>query len=259
VFRVDGKPIVLHRHQSQAVVNGTTGQSFVVISGTGSPKSLCFLVPIIDAAIRARTAGEPQRTPAIIVYPMNALVNGQLEEINRFLAQSGPPDHLRPTVARHTGQKGSEARSAVRHTNPDVLLTNFMMLELLMTRQKADDREMMANAEGLQFLVPDELHTYRGRQGADVAMLMRRVKDRLCRNNQPVCIGTSATMTSEGDAEAKASAVAKVATKLFATSIVPSAVIAETLDRATKANTDVRSAALAAIIDGPIPSDLTES
>jgi ATP-dependent helicase YprA (DUF1998 family) len=81
VFRVDGKPIVFHRHQAQAIAKAARRQSFAVTTGTGSGKSLCFFVPIIDAAIRARTAGEPQRTRAIIIYPMNALANSQLAEL----------------------------------------------------------------------------------------------------------------------------------------------------------------------------------
>ena len=260
VFRDgEGKPLRLHRHQSQAVVKGTTGQSFVVTSGTGSGKSLCFFVPIVDAAIRARAAGKPQATRAIIVYPMNALANSQLEEINRYLDQSGLPKELRPTVARYTGQEDKDQRAAVRANKPDILLTNFMMLELLMTRQKAEDRDVMGNAEGLQFLVLDELHTYRGRQGADVAMLMRRVRDRLCPDNQPVCIGTSATMASEGGAEEKAAAVAKVASKLCATNITASSVIAETLWRATDASVDLSRDSLAGAIDSPLPADLSNA
>lgn len=259
VFRLNETPLVLHRHQSQAVVKGTTGQSFVVTSGTGSGKSLCFFVPIIDAAIRARAAGEPQATRAIIVYPMNALANSQLEEINRFLEQSGLPEKLRPTVARYTGQESASDRAAVREMKPDILLTNFMMLELLMTRQKEDDLAVMANARGLRFLVLDELHTYRGRQGADVAMLMRRVRDRLCPNNQPVCIGTSATMASEGDAEEQAVAVARVATKLFAAPIGAASVIAETLDRATHQTADLSAASLAAAIDAPPSPALSDA
>lgn len=66
----------------------------------------------------------------------------------------------------------------IRHSKPDILLTNFMMLELLMTRQSERDRQVITNAEGLDFIVLDELHTYRGRQGADVAMLVRRLRDR---------------------------------------------------------------------------------
>ena len=60
-----------------------------------------------------------------------------------------------------------------------ILLTNFMMLELLMTRQDPLDRKVIGNCEGLRFLVLDELHTYRGRQGADVALLVRRVRERI--------------------------------------------------------------------------------
>src|SRR5439155_1251035 len=65
VFSIDGKPLSLYRHQAQAVAKAATGQSFVVTTGTGSGKSLCFFIPIIDAAIRAREAGEPARTRAI--------------------------------------------------------------------------------------------------------------------------------------------------------------------------------------------------
>ena len=78
-----------------------------------------------------------------------------------------------------------------------------------MTRQNELDRAVIGNAQGLDFIVLDELHTYRGRQGADVAMLVRRVRDRLCRDREPLCIGTSATMASEGDDADRATAVAQ--------------------------------------------------
>ena len=83
------------------------------------------------------------------------------------------------TFARYTGQESQEERERIREAKPDILLTNFMMLELFMTRQNALDRAVIGNAEGLDFIVLDELHTYRGRQGADVAMLVRRVRDRM--------------------------------------------------------------------------------
>jgi ATP-dependent helicase YprA (DUF1998 family) len=66
IFRVNGNDITLHRHQEQAVAKASSRQSFVVTTGTGSGKSLCFFVPIIDAAIRARAAGETQRTRAAV-------------------------------------------------------------------------------------------------------------------------------------------------------------------------------------------------
>ena len=128
---------------------------------------------------------------------MNALANSQMEELDKFLDQSGLPEQLRPTFARYTGQESQDERERISEAKPDILLTNFMMLELLMTRQNELDRAVIGNAQGLDFIVLDELHTYRGRQGADVAMLVRRVRDRLCRDREPVCIGTSATMASE--------------------------------------------------------------
>ena len=109
-----------------------------------------------------------------------------------------------------------------------------MMLELLLTRQSDHDRQVIENCEGLEFLVLDELHTYRGRQGADVAMLVRRVRERLESPERPVrCIGTSATMASEGDEASRQAAVAGVATKLFATPIAASSIVTETLERST--------------------------
>src|SRR3546814_12344510 len=108
-----------------------------------------------------------------------------------------------------------------------------MMLELLMTRQNALDSAVIDNAQGLDFIVLDELHTYRGRQGADVAMLVRRVRDRLCQGRRPVCIGTSATMSSEAEETRRAAAVADVATRLFGTSIPQDALIENSLRSAT--------------------------
>lgn len=219
VFRIDGTPIRLYRHQAQAIAKATAGQSFVVTTGTGSGKSLCFFIPIIDAAIRARAAGEQSRTRAIIVYPMNALANSQLQELQKFVDQSDLPVDLRPTFAGYTGQESDEERELVRESRPDILLTNFMMLELLMTRQNERDRVVISNATGLDFLVLDELHTYRGRQGADVAMLVRRVRDRLCARRPSICIGTSATMASEGEESERGGAVARVASRLFGTRV----------------------------------------
>lgn len=236
VFRRNGQPMTLYRHQSLAVAKAHVKKSFVVTTGTGSGKSLCFFVPIVDAAIRARLAHEPPRTRAIVVYPMNALANSQMYELDGFIRQSGLPEALRPTFDRYTGQDESEERERIRNRRPDILLTNFMMLELLLTRQNERDREVIANAEGLDFIVLDELHTYRGRQGADVAMLIRRLRDRLCRSKDPVCIGTSATMASEGSGEDRATVVAGVASRLFGTAIPGDCVIDEYLERATDQN-----------------------
>lgn len=230
-------PIRLHRHQQRSVAKARNSESFVVTTGTGSGKSLCFFVPIVDAIVRAKKAGEPARTRAIIIYPMNALANSQLGEIRKFVDDAvavGLPAHLKPTVARYTGQETDEERQQISRDKPDILLTNFMMLELLMTRQERLDQAVIANAQGLDFLVLDELHTYRGRQGADVAMLVRRVKQRLTPSKDLICIGTSATMSSSADELERAKAVADVATTLFGQPISQfGGVIDEDLDRAT--------------------------
>lgn len=261
VFRAGGEGITLRRHQAQALAKASGHQSFVVTTGTGSGKSLCFFLPIIDDAIRARIAGEAPRTRAIVIYPMNALANSQIEELNKFINQSGLPKERQPTFALYTGQESTEDRERTRKQKPDILLTNFMMLELLMTRQDARDQDVIRNARGLDYIVLDELHTYRGRQGADVAMLVRRVKDRLCRDIGPVCIGTSATMASEGDEERRASAVSSVAARLFGTEIPVDAVIDESLERATDPSISVSSLgqALADSVDADLPPALTNA
>jgi hypothetical protein len=191
---------------------------------------------------------------------MNALANSQMKELEKFLDQSDLPVALRPTFARYTGQESDEERELIRKGKPDILLTNFMMLELLMTRQNERDKAVITSAEGLNFLVLDELHTYRGRQGADVAMLVRRVRDRLCKDKSPVCIGTSATMSSEEGEEKRASAIAAVASRLFGTTIGTDGVIDESLKRATDPTFKVANlrASLVAAIDAGIPDRLTD-
>lgn len=260
IFSIDKAPISLHRHQEQAVAKAVSKTSFVVTTGTGSGKSLCFFVPIIDAAVRARAAGEEPRTRAIIVYPMNALANSQIGELRKFVGQSGLPEDLVPTFARYTGQEPQSERELISKSKPDILLTNFMMLELLMTRQNGLDRAVIDNARGLDFIVLDELHTYRGRQGADVAMLVRRVRDRLCPDHEPLCIGTSATMANEGSEERRAEAVAEVASRIFGTTISMDAVIDENLQRAT--NPSLRCddlTGLAAALDQELPDQISNA
>jgi Lhr-like helicase len=261
VFRVDGQPIRLYRHQAQSIAKATARQSFVVTTGTGSGKSLCFFVPIIDAAIRARAAGEAPRTRAIVIYPMNALANSQFEELKKYIGQSELPESLRPTFERYTGQEEAEERERIRELRPDIMLTNFMMLELLMTRQNNLDQTVISNAQNLDFIVLDELHTYRGRQGADVAMLVRRLRDRLCEDRSPICIGTSATMASDNASDNPAVAVAFVASRLFGTQITSDAVIGESLERATDpaANVKMLGDRLTSAVNGEIPASLSDA
>lgn len=227
-------PISLYRHQEQALAKAKQSRNYVVTTGTGSGKSLCFFVPIVDQILRARREGAVPRTRAVIIYPMNALANSQREELDKFIGRSGLPASMQPTYGRYTGQESEVERKAIAAQKPDILLTNFMMLELLMTRQDATDREVIGNMHGLEFLVLDELHTYRGRQGADVAMLVRRVRERVGSPTM-LCVGTSATMSS-GDLDAGRTAVAAVGTSLFGSAVDSDDVITESLKRKTRFN-----------------------
>lgn len=250
----EGQPLALHKHQEQAIALAAGGESYVVTTGTGSGKSLCFFIPIVDAVLREKQAGGPPRTRAIIIYPMNALANSQRDELEKYVGNAPGPQPV--SFARYTGQEDAEQRQRISENPPDILLTNFMMLELLMTRQDELDRRVIGNCEGLRFLVLDELHTYRGRQGADVALLVRRVRERLAPERLQ-CIGTSATMASEGSQKDKNSVVADVASRLFAASIPESNVIVETLERATDAaqsDASVRPALAGAIDAGIAPT-----
>ncbi|MBI5500477.1 MAG: DEAD/DEAH box helicase [Deltaproteobacteria bacterium] len=253
-----GQTLALYTHQQEAIALAARDQSFVVTTGTGSGKSLCFFIPIVNAVLAEKRNGGPPRTRAIVIYPMNALANSQREELDKFL--SNVPGERPVTFARYTGQEDDDERRAISQNPPDILLTNFMMLELLMTRQDEVDRRVIDNAVGLRFLVLDELHTYRGRQGADVALLVRRVRERLSPENL-LCIGTSATMASEGSQEHKNRVVAEVTSKLFSVAVPDSSVIVETLERVTdpEATAETVKPGLGAAIDRGIPQDITDA
>jgi superfamily II DNA/RNA helicase len=258
IFQTKGAPLSLYKHQEQAIALAEAGESYVVTTGTGSGKSLCFFIPIVHRVLVEKRKRVQARTRAIIIYPMNALANSQLEELGKFVGNvAGAPPI---TFARYTGQEDAEERKRIADDPPDILLTNFMMLELLMTRQEEVDRRVIDNCVGLRFLVLDELHTYRGRQGADVALLVRRVRERLSPERLQ-CVGTSATMASEGSLEDKSRVVARVASKLFAASIPESNIIVETLERITdpSASSDSVTPALGAAIDEGIPPTITNA
>ena len=228
----DGRPIRFYQHQREAIQAASRGVSYVLTTGTGSGKSLAYIVPIVDHVLRAKETDQRKRVRAIIVYPMNALANSQVGELEKFLRDGYPRGGSPVTFERYTGQENQEDRDRIRANPPDILLTNYVMLELMLTRPD-DRRSLIRMAEELEFLVFDELHTYRGRQGADVAMLIRRVKD-ACAAPDVRCIGTSATMSTEGGSADRREKVAEVASQLFGTDVLPENVIGETLVRATE-------------------------
>ena len=220
-----GTPMTLYRHQVAAIHRAKAGENYVLTTGTGSGKSLAYIVPIVDYVLRNPGRG----IKAIVVYPMNALANSQEEELRKFLAH-GTEGH-RVTFARYTGQEDEERRKEIQDNPPDIILTNYVMLELILTRVR--DRDLVKAAQGLRFLVLDELHTYRGRQGADVGLLVRRVRHA---TNSPALqvIGTSATLASGGAWQDQQKEIAGVASLLFGAPVASENVVGETLERATR-------------------------
>ncbi|MGW6639747.1 DEAD/DEAH box helicase [Streptomyces cyaneofuscatus] len=232
------RTLTLHRHQREAIEAAASGDSYVLTTGTGSGKSLAYIVPVVNEVLRRPN---PDGISAIVVYPMNALANSQQHELARYLQWGIPEADRKVTFDRYTGQESLEKKTAVLQNKPDILLTNYVMLEYLLTRPR-EREELIGAAQGLRFLALDELHTYRGRQGADVALLVRRLRD-ACAAPQLQCIGTSATMASAATLAEARSKVADVATSLFGTTVRPDRVIGETLERATDPGPAQRSPA----------------
>ena len=219
----------LYKHQVDAVKLGTDNKDFIVTSGTGSGKSLTFIGTIFDYLFKSGTAGRPG-IKAIIVYPMNALINSQTEELNgyrdNYEESTGKPFPIK--YAKYTGQEKQEVREKIREELPDIILTNYMMLELILTRiHEKSIRDSIYNT--IQYLVFDELHTYRGRQGSDVALLIRRIKAKS--KNDITSIGTSATMVSGGTLKDQREKVAEVATSLFGSKFTSQQIVNESLSR----------------------------
>ncbi len=235
----------VHRHQELALRSVKAGKHTVVATGTGSGKTEAFLLPIIDCALVVRDAAEPDGVMAVIVYPMNALADDQLRRLRPLLAGTGvtfgrytgatPEDgdpeqgHLKQARPYTKGElallaEGKDdkvalpweecaTREEIRTRKPRLLLTNYSQLEYLLLRDK--DLELFRNAP-LKFLVFDEVHSYTGVLGSEVACLIRRLRHVTGKGaTDVVCIGTSATVQeNEGTLDANA-ATREFASRLF--------------------------------------------
>lgn len=225
----------LYKHQTDAIRLGCAKRGFVVTSGTGSGKSLTYLVPITNHILKHNIP--LGQIKAIIVYPMNALINSQTNEIEEKYSRQFKEafgSEIPIGYKQYTGQEDEDERNAIRENPPQVLLTNYMMLELLMTRVRGDEKIRTSIFENLEFLVFDELHTYRGRQGSDVGMLIRRIKAQ-CKH-EIVCIGTSATMASAERTGDQKQIVADFASRFFAADFSTDQIVTEQLAMTLGAN-----------------------
>jgi len=220
----------LYLHQQIAFEAGRAGRSFVVTTGTGSGKTEAFLLPVLDGILRRKEQGVTG-VQAVLLYPMNALANDQLERLRRLLRGSG----LAVSFGLYTGDSDTASqslkedpaeterltRAAIRSDPPDILLTNYKQLDFLLVRP--EDRVLFTQA--LRFLVLDELHSYRGALATEIACLIRRLRAHAERSpGDVIAIGTSATVAS-GAGGVKA--LAEFATALFGQSVLPSDIIAE--------------------------------
>lgn len=200
------------RHQEQAFrrLDGFYPRSTLLATGTGSGKTEAFLFPVLNYCLQMRKQGVGG-IKAILIYPMNALATDQARRIARIVDAN---EALRAHVSAglYVGQKDETPvplmtpqsiitdRDVLRQDPPDILLTNYKMLDYLLVRPR--DAELWKNniPETLRFLVVDELHTFDGAQGTDLACLLRRLKARLGTPPQHLCcVGTSATLGAEQD------------------------------------------------------------
>ena len=224
-----------HLHQAKAFARlcGDEPRSTLVATGTGSGKTECFLFPILDAC--AAHAGE-LGIKAVVIYPMNALATDQAKRFAQTI-HADPKLRGKVTAGLFIGGESDQSvemkpdwvitnRSHLREHPPDILLTNYRMLDFLLLRPGEQDLWRYNAPETLRFLVVDELHTFDGAQSTDLACLIRRLKTRLRTPEKHLCgIGTSATLGSVGCA----APLVQYATTVFAEAFDPDSVIGEDL------------------------------
>lgn len=236
-----------YRHQAKAFERLSTyrkhAQPTLITTGTGSGKTESFLIPLLDHCRRQRKQGKTG-VKAVLLYPMNALATDQAQRLNDYLQQPGLGDVTGGLYIGDTPETGYARvftqRGEIRRSRPDVLITNYKMLDLLL--QRADDLELWKDAE-IAYAVVDEFHTYDGAQGTDVAMLLRRLAAATghSRPGKPlgaICpVATSATLGEGGDGVQ----IRRVAETVFGTPFSADSVIGE--DRLTAeefvANADI--------------------
>ncbi|MCW0937423.1 DEAD/DEAH box helicase [Pantoea sp. RG18] len=200
-------PFPPHAHQAQAFerLGNDEPQPTLVATGTGSGKTECFMFPLLNYCAGTPGAG----VKAIVIYPMNALATDQASRFAQTI--SGDPRlHGKVTVGlfvgdseEHPSKKMSAdkvitCKHTLRDSPPDILLTNYKMLDYLLMRP-GDQKLWRHNKPGmLRYLVVDELHTFDGAQGSDLACLVRRLKYHVgVDNGRFACVGTSATVGDE--------------------------------------------------------------
>ena len=193
----------VHQQKAFERLTGDDGRSTLVATGTGSGKTECFLYPILEYCYQHR--GE-RGIKALIIYPMNALATDQAKRIAELIYGS-PELRGNVTVGMYVGGQEHEPSRTMSENGvitdhetmlnnaPDILMTNYKMLDYLLVRPKDALLWQDNEPETLKYIAVDEMHTFDGAQGTDLACLLRRLKRRLgIYDGYLCCIGTSATM-----------------------------------------------------------------
>ena len=199
----------LYYHQQAAIKHINSGRSAVVTTGTGSGKTECFLYPIINEILREIEAGNNQTgIRALFLYPMNALVNDQMERVREILSgfdditfgffTGDTPETVSSKKREELGISDNEllSREEIREAPPHLLFTNYSMLEYLLIRPKDYDLFSPKYLNNWHYVVLDEAHTYHGALGIELSMLMRRLT--AMADKKPKFILTSATLGTQG-------------------------------------------------------------
>ena len=222
----------VHQQKAFERLTGDDGRSTLIATGTGSGKTECFLYPVLEYCYRHR--GE-RGIKALIIYPMNALANDQSKRIAKLIWDS-PELRNNVSVGMYVGGEGKNGsrfmsqdgvitdHETLLNNPPDILMTNYKMLDYLLVRPKDASLWKDNASETLKYIAVDELHTFDGAQGTDLACLLRRLKQRLgIFAGYLCCIGTSATMGSKENADN----IIQYATEIFGEIFEQDAVITE--------------------------------
>lgn len=211
-FSEDLHPYV-HQVQAWKVLTQKDPKSIIVTTGTGSGKTECFMIPIINDLI-----GEFQKTRmplvgvrALFLYPLNALINSQRERLNswtkaygqniKYCLYNGNTVERISQIRREQQEKPNEilSRELLRNQPAPILMTNATMLEYMLVRQ-IDNPIIKISRENqsLRWIVLDEAHTYIGSQAAEISLLLRRVIQAFGKRSKEIrFIATSATISDD--------------------------------------------------------------